>query len=133
MIETTCTPPVFGFVCLSVPRMFPFKTCLGENPKMLVRQTREDNAKDKATMSFNDVWEYYCFVFGFPSFQARVSFFNYLKIRCVSNHSPGNWNAPLLLKKRIKHHSKNGSMRLKFVKCICLKKLILENFLQQIE
>ena len=66
MIGMTCTPTIFGFVCLSVSRKHLFKTCLGETSKRLEQQTREDNAVDKDTLSWNFVWECNFFVFGIP-------------------------------------------------------------------
>ena len=99
MIDISYTPPTFGFVYLSTSRKNPFKTFLGETSKRLEKQLREDNAGAKATRSCNDIWEIYCFVFGFPSLNVRRKFFNYLKDRCTSNVSPGKWNAPWLLKK----------------------------------
>ena len=86
--------------------MHPFRIFLGETSKRLEKKTRGENAEDKATLSYNGIWECYYFVFGFPSFHARISFFNYLKDSCVSNLSPINWNAPWLLKKELSSTAK---------------------------
>ena len=128
MADISYTAPVHGFAYLSISRKNPFKTFLGETSKRLEKQLREDNNGANATRSCNNIWEIYSFVYEFPDSSSRLSFFNYLRERCHSNVCPGKWNAPWLLKKRMKIHSKRGSLNLKFIKCCYPNKEDIRNF-----
>ena len=73
MIDISYASLIYRFIYLLILRKNPFKTYLGETPKRLAKELREDNNGISNTILRNEIWEINSFIYGFDSENARLS------------------------------------------------------------
>ena len=120
-----CQGPNYGFICLSVSKIHPWKTHLGETSINLEKQIDKDNSRLSGSELRNGKWEVCAFMFGFSNHRARKCLHERVNEALRWSRRNDKPLAPCCLRNKFKSEVGKFQLKLKFVKCCVFSKDVI--------